>query len=169
MSVLNLQAVAAGSLEVLVWCLACGDTLRIAAGTGPSDVTADLEGEPFKAYYCAPCCEWLAAGFEPGAVARDPAGMERLVLGAGRHGLHFATGPTPWGTGSQGPYRRDQVSAPRALCAEDRWPLNGTLGTWGPADLLRSLRDARTSSNTRAYDEKHPLVRALTKAIGESV
>lgn len=64
-----------------------------------------------------------------------------------------ATGPTPWGSGSWGPFPAECVTAARDIVAGDSWPVSGCPSErWTPATLLQALvygDDGREQERTR--------------------
>jgi hypothetical protein len=52
----------------------------------------------------------------------------------------IATGPTPWGSGSWGPFPPDAIRDVRDLRPDDSWPVNGCPSSrWTPANLVDAL------------------------------
>lgn len=74
----------------------------------------------------------------------------------------FVTHPNSWGHGIWGPFPVECITETRELQDGDRWPYPGApYKTWTPADLHRSIRNARAG---RSY--KYPLETALEDRLG---
>lgn len=82
---------------------------------------------------------------------RGNVGGESLVLSFDSEQFTVATGPSPWGTGSWGPFPSSCIIEVRELRADDAWQRSGSPAFWRGKDqrwtarhLLDSLRSART-------------------------
>ena len=52
---MKLEKVKASSFPVRLICCACGRSCGVPEKDGSISIYADLDGEPFRAYYCAKC------------------------------------------------------------------------------------------------------------------
>jgi len=75
-----------------------------------------------------------------------------------------STGPTPWGSGSWGPFPASAVVSVRSLRADDSWPVSGCPSErWTPAMLADALGYRRLSEG-RADPREATLRAAIVAA-----
>lgn len=111
-------------------------------------VQADVRPDPTR---------WVVAQWKHNNV-----GGESLVLYMDHDSVVFATGPTPWGTGSWGPFPLSCVSGVRPLRKSDRWRFSGTLDSyWTPQMLLDGLKRARAGTLQAESELETTLAKAI--------
>lgn len=77
----------------------------------------------------------------------------------------FATGPTPWGSGSWGPFPVSVVSEARPLRAADSWRVSGSYESrWAARDLLLAMK----STSAAVMWGPSPAAQALERAIEQA-
>ena len=59
---MNLQIVNPSVYRVYFTCVKCGKQMVLSKAEDP--IYADLDGEPFKAYYCTKCAQGLSHGLQ---------------------------------------------------------------------------------------------------------
>lgn len=73
-----------------------------------------------------------------------------------------ATGPTPWGSGSWGPFPRSAITEIRPLADGDRWKHSGSWDSWWTAsDLLDAYQRARRGTLRSAGEAEQTLAAAV--------